>query len=150
MTGDLACVLRNLPTERLFPDVDRTQPFPLHSFDMPPLTADSQAPPKNGRPPILDEGGNDHSNALDVVEEFQGPGFRFVRAFLLVILLLVGILLALAGFLSWYFSMDVTVEGKGVIEPRQKHLVKTEISGIIKEIHVRSGQNVCQVYQISS
>ncbi len=47
--------------------------------------------------------------------------------------------------------MDVTVERKGVmIEPRQKHLVKMEISGIIKEIHVRSGKNVCQVYQNSS
>ena len=110
---------------------------------MPPLTNDLQAPPKNGRPrPLKEDGANGHTNALDVVEEFQGPGFRFVRAFLLVILLLVGILLALAGFLSWYFSMDVTVEGKGVIEPQHRYLVKAEIAGIIKQIHVQTGQQV--------
>ena len=117
--------------------------FPLHSFDMPPLTADPQASPKNGHLPILDDkGGNGHSNGLDVVEEFQGLGFRFLRSFLLLILLLVGFMIALTGFLSWYFSMDVTVEGKGVIEPKYRCLVKTAISGIIKEIHVRSGQQV--------
>ena len=108
---------------------------------MSPLTDNLQAPPKNGHPPILDgKGTNGYSNAL--AEEFQGPGFRFVRAFLLVILLLVVILLALAGFLSWYFSMDVTVEGKGVIEPQHRYLVKARITGIIKQIHVRTGQQV--------
>ena len=108
---------------------------------MSPLTDNLQAPPKNGRPPILGEKGvNGHSNAL--VEEFQGPGFRFVRAFLLVILLLVSSLLILVGFLSWYFSMDVTVEGKGVIEPQHRYLVKARITGIIKQIHVQTGQQV--------
>jgi multidrug resistance efflux pump len=108
---------------------------------MPPLTDNLQSPPKNGHPPILNGNGtNGHSN--DLVEEFQGPGFRFVRAFLLVILMLVGILLILAGFLSWYFSMDVTVEGKGVIEPLHRYLVKAEITGIIKQIHVQTGQQV--------
>ena len=108
---------------------------------MSPLTDNLQAPPKNGHPPILDgKGTNGYSNAL--AEEFQGPGFRFVRAFLLVILLLVVILLALAGFLSWYFSMDVTVEGKGVIEPQHRYLVKARITGIIKQIHVQTGQQV--------
>jgi len=76
------------------------------------------------------------------IEELQGPGFHFVRSFLLWIFLLVGFMLALACFLSWYFSMDVTVEGKGIIEPKHRHLIKSRITGIIKEIHVHSGQQV--------
>ena len=114
---------------------------------MPSLTAQSQ---------ILSE--NDHlsnhlstrdgqvtdnrSNVLRIGEEFHGPGFRFVRSFLLVILVLAGVLLALAGVLSWYFSMDMTVESKGVVEPRHRHRVKAEIAGIIRQIHVRQGQQV--------
>ena len=75
-------------------------------------------------------------------EELQGPGFHFVRSFLLWILLLVGFMITLACFLSWHFSMDVTVEGKGAIEPEHRYLIKARITGIIKEIHVRSGQQV--------
>ena len=85
---------------------------------------------------------DNRSNALRIGEEFQGPGFRFVRSFLLVILVLAGVLLALAGLLSWHFSMDMTVESKGVIEPRHRHRVKAEIAGIIQQIHVRQGQQV--------
>lgn len=100
------------------------------------LTAESQVPVQNDRPSVRDG----RSNALRIGEDFHGPGFRFVRSFLLVILVVVGCLLALAGVLSWYFSMDMTVESKGVIEPRQRHRVKAEIAGIIQQIHVRQGQ----------
>ena len=38
--------------------------------------------------------------------------------------------------------MDMTVESKGVIEPRHRHRVKAEIAGIIQQIHVRQGHQV--------
>ena len=112
---------------------------------MPALTAESQVLGQNDRPsgpdshPVLNP-----SAALrtSTVAEFHGPGFRFVRSFLLVILGLVGCLLALAGVLSWYFSMDMTVEGTGVVEPHHRHRVKAEIAGIIQQMHVRQGQQV--------
>lgn len=72
----------------------------------------------------------------------MGPGFGFVRSFLWLILLLAGGMVALAGLLSWHFGMDVTVEGQGVVEPRDRHQVKPMIGGIIKEVHVRAGQQV--------
>ena len=72
----------------------------------------------------------------------MGPGFGIVRSFLWLILLLAGGMVGLAGLLSWHFGMDVTVEGQGVVEPRDRHQVKTMIGGIIKEVHVRSGQQV--------
>lgn len=72
----------------------------------------------------------------------MGPGFGIVRFFLWLILLLAGGMVALAGLLSWHFGMDVTVEGQGVVEPRDRHQVKTMIGGIIKEVHVRSGAQV--------
>ena len=75
-------------------------------------------------------------------EEFMGPGFGIVRSFLWLILLLAAGMVALAGLLSWHFGMDVTVEGQGVVEPRDRHQVKTMIGGIIKEVHVRSGAQV--------
>ncbi len=102
---------------------------------MPALTAQSQVLGQNERH-------DSRSNALSIGEEFHGPGFRFVRSFLLVILGLVGCLLALAGVLSWYFSMDMTVEGTGVVEPRHRRRVKAEIAGIIQQMHVRQGQQV--------
>ena len=110
---------------------------------MPSLTAQSQMLSQNEPPSIRDSQVTDNrSNVLRIGEEFHGPGFRFVRTFLLVILVLVGCLLALAGVLSWYFSMDMTVESKGIIEPRHRHRVKAEIAGIIQQIHVRQGQQV--------
>lgn len=102
------------------------------------LSAESQALVQDDHPARQDG----RSNVLSIGEEFHGPGFRFVRSFLLVILVLVGCLLALAGVLSWYFSMDMTVESKGVIEPRQRHRVKAEIGGIVQQMHVRQGQEV--------
>ena len=110
---------------------------------MPSLTAQSQMLSENDYPSTQDGQVTDNrSNVLRMGEEFQGLGFRFVRSFLLVILVLVGVLLVLAGTLSWYFSMDMTVEGKGVIEPRQRYRVKAEIAGIIQQMHVRQGQQV--------
>ena len=110
---------------------------------MPSLTAQSQILSENDHPSTRDgRVMDDRSNVLRIGEEFQGPGFHFVRSFLLVILVLVGGLLGLAVLLSWHFSMDKTVESKGIIEPRHRHRVKAEIAGIIQQMHVRQGQQV--------
>ena len=73
---------------------------------------------------------------------FAGMGFGFVRRFLQLILLGVLALGAAGGLSSWYFGMDVCVEGKGVVEPRSRRMVKTEISGIVREISAGQGQQV--------
>ena len=110
---------------------------------MPSLTAESQALGQNDRLSVQDSQVVDNRSKIpDIGEGFQGLGFRFVRSFLLVILVLLGCLLVLASVLSWYFSMDMTVEGQGVIEPRQRHRVKAKIAGIIQQMHVRQGQQV--------
>ena len=83
-------------------------------------------------------------------EGFSGPGFRFARAFLLVILLLVGLMVTIAGFMTWNFDMDVTVKGKGVVEPRRRHFVKSQIGGIVEQIHVRQGQKVTRGQVLAS
>ena len=75
-------------------------------------------------------------------EVIKGLGFGFVRHFLVVILGSAGMMAGIGGFLIWHFGMDVSVEGEGIIEPRSRHLVRSEISGIIRKIAVRQGQRV--------
>lgn len=75
-------------------------------------------------------------------EPFQAIGFRFVRFFLLIILLVVGSMAGLIGFLGWHLGMDITVEGQGVVEPTARYDVKTHRSGLIRKIYVRQGQTV--------
>ena len=84
------------------------------------------------------------SSEDDASYEFKGPGFRFVRFFLLSILLILVGIGALVIILSWHLGMDVTVQGKGSIEPRVRHQVKASISGMISGIHVRQGQKVAE------
>lgn len=74
---------------------------------MPALTAESQVLGQNDRP----SGPDSLSNLLSV-GKFHGPGFCFVRSFLLVILGLVGGWLVLASVLSWHLSMDMTVSSE--------------------------------------
>ena len=84
----------------------------------------------------------------EVVGELQaqghlhGLGFGLVHYFLGLILLCVGSGAAVAGFLAYYLGMDLSVEGVGLIEPRQRHLVKSQSKGIIRQIPVRQGQQV--------
>ena len=84
----------------------------------------------------------------EVVGELQaqghlnGLGFKLVHYFLGLILLCVGLGAAVASLLAYYLGMDLSVEGAGLIEPRQRHLVKSQSSGIIRQILVRQGQQV--------
>lgn len=88
--------------------------------------------------------GNGKVQQVEAPGDFRGPGFGFVRYFLLLILLMVGLMTALAGILSWCVGMDVTVEGKGVIEPTERYQVKTELAGMIQEVHVEQWQRVAE------
>lgn len=94
-------------------------------------TAIVSLPAKNGRIPVPPE-----------PETFRPPGFRFVRWFLLLILITMGATTGLVGFLSWHLGMDVTIEATGTVEPRTRQYVKSELGGLIKRIHVRQGQHI--------
>ena len=107
---------------------------------MPSITQQQIPSAKNSRAQRLGSHGPDQAQAVE--ESFTGPGFGFVRSFLRLILLLVSAMMVLAGLLSWHFGMDVTVEGQGLIEPRHRYLIKTQIAGIIQQIHVRQGQQL--------
>ena len=80
---------------------------------------------------------NGHTNApIDIIDDFKGAGFGFVKRFLLFILLSVIALIAGILFLVWNIGMNVNVEGTGVVEPSGRFEVKTKLSGIIHEIYV--------------
>ncbi len=73
---------------------------------------------------------------VDIIDDFKGAGFGFVKRFLLLILLSVIALIAGIVFLVWNIGMNVNVEGTGVIEPSGRFEVKTKLSGIINEVYV--------------
>ena len=74
----------------------------------------------------------------------SSKGFRFVRCFLGLIILLAVVLVISAIAMSWKFGMNVTVEGKGVIEPIDRHWVKAPVSGIVERLLPRQGQLVAE------
>lgn len=74
--------------------------------------------------------------------EFRGPGFGFVRSFLCIIIVTVVFMLSLMGVVAWHLETDVTVTAIGEIRPQIRRKVKTEINGIVAEIHVKHGQRV--------
>ena len=65
---------------------------------------------------------------LQAQGQLNGLGFRLVHYFLGLILLCVGLGAAVAGFLAYYLGMDLSVEGAGLIEARQRHQVKSQSS----------------------
>ncbi len=80
---------------------------------------------------------NGHTTApIDIIDDFKGTGFEFVKRFLLFILLSVIALIAGILFLVWNIGMNVNVEGTGAIEPSGRFEVKTKLSGIISEVYV--------------
>ncbi len=80
---------------------------------------------------------NGHTTApIDIIDDFKGTGFGFVKRFLLFILLSVTALIAGILFLMWNIGMNVNVEGTGVVEPSGRFEVKTKLSGIISEVYV--------------
>ena len=80
---------------------------------------------------------NGHTTApIDIIDDFKGTGFGFVKRFLLFILLSVTALIAGILFVVWNVGMNVNVEGTGVVEPSGRFEVKTKLSGIISEVYV--------------
>ncbi len=113
-----------------------TKQAPLSQW---PNTAETAAPAVEHR---SNPTGNGRADPPERPTEFQGPGFRFVRYFLLSILLVVGLLLTLVAALSRNMGMEVTVEAQGRIEPASRCLVKATLSGIIKGVHADQWQQV--------
>ena len=74
----------------------------------------------------------------------SGIGFQFVRYFLLAILAVVGCMVGLVVLLGWHLGMDVTVKGRGHVQPITRHVVKTKRPGLIKQVYVKHGQKVEQ------
>ncbi len=80
---------------------------------------------------------NGHTTApIDIIDDFKGTGFGFVKRFLLFILLSVTALIAGILFVVWNVGMNVNVEGTGVVEPSGRFEVKTKLSEIISEVYV--------------
>ena len=80
---------------------------------------------------------NGHTTApIDIIDDFKGAGFGFVKRFLLFILLSVIALITGILFLVWNVGMNVNVEGTGVVEPSGRFEVKTKLSEIISEVYV--------------
>ena len=69
-------------------------------------------------------------------------GFVFVRGFLWWVMACFAVLLALLGYLSWHFSMDISVRADGHIQPLAYHQVKAAVDGIVREVLVREGETV--------
>jgi multidrug resistance efflux pump len=74
--------------------------------------------------------------------DLGGKGFRFVRGFLGLILLVAVVLLVAALVMGWIFGMNVTVEGNGLVEPVNRRWVKTSVDGIVQSILAKQGQVV--------
>lgn len=74
----------------------------------------------------------------------SGNGFRFVHGFLGLIVLLAVVLVISTLVMSWKFGMNVTVEGKGVVEPVDRHWVKAPLNGLVERILAGQGQLVAE------
>ena len=69
-------------------------------------------------------------------------GFILTRWFVWILLGAFTLLGGAATILSWYFQMDVSVKGDGVMSPAARHRVKPTVTGIVREVHVKSGAAV--------
>lgn len=87
---------------------------------------------------------NDQINISKTVEDFNRLGFRFIRAFILLVIGSVVLLSIVAGVLVWNLSMDKTVTGRGNIEPEESLDIKVRTSGIIERIYIRQNDKVAK------
>ena len=68
--------------------------------------------------------------------------FTIINHLMRMFMLLMVLLLAMAFGLVWFFRMDVTAHGNGVVRSAKWVDVKPEVKGIIRSISVREGQKV--------
>lgn len=74
--------------------------------------------------------------------EIKLRGFGFVRFFILSILASSILLVAGIVILGWNVEMEISVEASGQVEPVKKKIVKSETSGTIEKVLIRTGQEV--------
>ena len=87
---------------------------------------------------------NDQINISKTVEDFNRLGFRFIRAFIFLVIGSAVLLSVAAGVLVWNLSMDKTVTGRGSIEPEERLDIKVRISGIIERVYIRQNDRVAK------
>ena len=87
-------------------------------------------------------GGNGRSPAADGPSPTERLSFRFTRYFLGTIVTVVAGLIAGIAVLSTCVWMDVTVTGRGVVEPADRREAKAAWSGVIAKIHVTQWDRV--------
>ena len=78
----------------------------------------------------------------DRAELLEDAGFVLTRSFLWVLLCSLSAFAASAVVLAWFFRMDVSVKGEGVLVPSVRHRIKPALSGIVSQVHVASGDLV--------
>jgi len=67
-------------------------------------------------------------------------GFLVVNRLLLIFLVTIALGLTVLGGTLWFFKIDVTARGHGVVKCREWIDIKPEVSGIICQVDVREGQ----------
>jgi multidrug resistance efflux pump len=75
----------------------------------------------------------------DSAELFADAGFLLTRSFLWFLLCAFTVLAGSAAVMAWYFRMDVSVEGSGVLTPAMRHKIKPATSGVVGAVHVEQG-----------
>ena len=68
--------------------------------------------------------------------------FAIISHLMRMSMLLMMLLLAMAFALVWFFRLDVTAHGNGVVRSAEWVDIKPEVKGIIRTMLVREGQKV--------
>ncbi|MDP6776464.1 MAG: HlyD family efflux transporter periplasmic adaptor subunit [Candidatus Latescibacteria bacterium] len=108
----------------------------VHRPDLP----GGRAQPASPHPPLPD--GNGRSAAAHEPLPTEHLNLRLTRCVLAIIIAVVAVLIAGGAALSTCIWMDVTVVGRGTIEPVNRCQAKSALSGIVGEIHVQQWDRV--------
>ena len=79
------------------------------------------------------------SNAQEDTELFDDAGLALTRSFVWLLLCAFAVFAGTAVALAWYFRMDVSVTGEGVLVSAVRHKIKPAVAGIVSAVHVASG-----------
>ncbi|MFH1568915.1 MAG: hypothetical protein ABIL09_13030, partial [Gemmatimonadota bacterium] len=69
-------------------------------------------------------------------------GSRFVGRFLWWVVGSVTALIAAAAGAASLLAVDIAVDGEGVVHPRQRHMIKAPLAGLVREVLVAEGEGV--------
>ena len=81
-----------------------------------------------------------HTHGTDAL--FADTSFALTRSFLWMLMSAFAVLGATAVALAWYFRMDVSVQGAGILTCATRQQVKPAVSGIVGQVHAEQGGQV--------